>query len=346
MRFSSLVLLSSPAVLAANAQDVNIDSQRAAQAFASSSDGSLKLSKVDAPVRGNGNAQGRQAAKLSINDTPSGYKQKVRGFGAAVTDSTVTVFNYLSKDKLEQLMRDLMTPAGANFALMRHTVASSDLSGNPEYSYDDNNGNPDPNLSSFNLGDRGNAMVKMLAYMKTFQPLMTILGSPWSPPGWMKKNGIILGNTVNNNINMNYADKFADYFLKYLQTYKAGGVNVDAITLQNEPLNSNAGFPTMYLYDYEARQLIQNNVGPRLRGAGLKTEIWAYDHNTGMFCSFHLIRVLRLTIESQMFHRTLRLSSLVLASMSTTLPGTAMQETTTGPRCLTSIRSILMSINT
>lgn len=42
----------------------------------------------------------------------------------------------------------------------------------------------------------------------------------------------------------------------------------------------------MYVYDYESAQLIQKYIGPALAGAGLSTEIWAYDHNTGR----HLIR--------------------------------------------------------
>lgn len=36
----------------------------------------------------------------------------------------------------------------------------------------------------------------------------------------------------------------------------------------------------MYIYADESGSLIQNNVGPALRSAGLNTEIWAYDHNT------------------------------------------------------------------
>lgn len=111
---------------------------------------------------------------------------------------------------------------------------------------------------------------------------MKLLGSCWSPPGWMKLNGVVDGNTTKNNLNTDYADEYAQYFVDYIQAFADGGVTVDAITIQNEPLNSQSGYPTMYLDADTATSLIQNNVGPALSSAGLSTEIWAYDHNTGM----------------------------------------------------------------
>jgi O-glycosyl hydrolase len=257
-----------------------VNAQSAAQSFCSSSDGQYKLSAFDIPVIGNGYPGSRSTWKLSVDDTPSGYKQKILGFGAAVTDSTVTVFNQLSTDSLSSLLRKLLTYDGANFSLFRHTIGSSDLSADPAYTYDDNNGFVDVNLGSFNLGDRGNAMADMLRKMQGINPAMRILGSPWSPPGWMKLNGRLWGTTINNNLNHTYVSQYAQYFVKYLQAFRTRGVTVDAITIQNEPLNSRNGMPTMYIYADEAGQLIQEHIGPALAKAGLSTEIWAYDHNT------------------------------------------------------------------
>jgi len=252
-----------------------------AQAFCSSQDGTYKLSPFSAPVQGPGTPGNTGTWKLDIDDTPSGYKQKVTGFGAAVTDATVSVFNALPADKRAQLLRELMTPEGVNFSLMRHTIASSDLTADPAYSYDDNGGNPDTSLSSFGLGDQGNAMVGLLKAMKELKSDMTLLGSVWAPPGWMQLDHVLTGTTVNNNLDHTYVSQYAQYFVKYLQAYAAAGVSVEAITIQNEPLNSNKDFPTMYIFADESGKLINENVGPALRSAGLNTEIWAYDHNTG-----------------------------------------------------------------
>lgn len=250
------------------------------QAYASSADGTLKLSSYNAPVRGTGSPNGASTWRLSIDDTAAGHKQTIDGFGAAVTDATVAVFNKLPAAKLTELLNNLMTPAGANFAMLRHTIASSDLSADPSYSYDDNGGKVDTTLSSFNLGDRGTTMARLLARMKQLQPSLTILGSPWSPPGWMKLNGVIQGTTTNNNLNHAYVSQFAQYFVKYIKAYASLGAPIDAITIQNEPLNSQAGMPTMYVYADESGSLIQQNIGPALKSAGLSTGVWAYDHNT------------------------------------------------------------------
>ncbi|KAB5571901.1 beta-1,6-glucanase Neg1 [Coniochaeta sp. 2T2.1] len=276
MRCPLAVLLVAPLALAGTITD----RATTPQAFASSSDGSLKLSSYSAPVRGNGSPGGASTWKLSIDDTSSGRKQAIDGFGAAVTDATVAVFNQLPAAKLTELLDKLMTSAGANFALMRHTIASSDLSADPSYSYNDAGGKVDTSLSNFNLGDRGTAMAKLLARLKSLQPALTILGSPWSPPGWMKLNGVLQGTTQSNNLNHAYVSQFAQYFVKYIQAYKNLGAPIDAITIQNEPLNSQAGMPTMYVYADESGDLIQNNVGPALRSAGLNTGVWAWDHNT------------------------------------------------------------------
>lgn len=263
-----------------------------ASAYCSNSDGTYKLSSIEAPVQGTGSPGSESTWKLTVDDTSSGHKQTIVGFGAAVTDATVTSFNTLSSSNLDDLLNTLMTSSGADFSLMRHTIGSSDLSGDPAYTYDDNSNNVDTSLSGFNLGDRGTAMATMLASMTSLKSTLKIFGSPWSAPGWMKLNGVLDGNTSDNNLNdgyltsagtgsTGYASAFAQYFVKYIGAFKDLGATINAITIQNEPLYSSSGYPTMYVYDYEAAQLIENYVGPALEEAGLDTDIWAYDHNTG-----------------------------------------------------------------
>jgi glucosylceramidase len=213
-----------------------------ASAYCSNSDLSYALSSIPAPVQGAGSPGSESTWALTIDDTSTGYKQSITGFGAAVTDATVTSFNTLSSSTLNNLLSSLMTSSGADFSLIRHTIGASDLSGDPAYTYDDNNGNVDTSLSSFNISDRGTAMANLLASMKSKNSKLEILGSPWSPPGWMKINGVIDGSTTNNNLNdgyisqstENHSSEFAKYFVKYIQAYEKLGAVIDAITIQNE----------------------------------------------------------------------------------------------------------------
>ncbi|TGJ80076.1 hypothetical protein E0Z10_g8685 [Xylaria hypoxylon] len=125
-----------------------------------------------APVSGRGTG-GSSTWDLSINDTASGRKQTIIGFGGSVTDATITHFSFL-----------------------RHTIASSDLSCPPVYTYDDAGGNANPNLQNFNIGDRDTAMAKMLTAIRSVKSGVTILGSPWSASGWMKLNRVRLEETA------------------------------------------------------------------------------------------------------------------------------------------------------
>ncbi|CAK4032391.1 Glycoside hydrolase, family 30 [Lecanosticta acicola] len=254
-----------------------------ASAICTNSNGTYNLSSIAAPVQGAGSPGSENTWNLAVDDTSSGHKQSVTGFGAAVTDATVTVFNSLSSSNLSSLLKEI-----SHFSLMRHTIASSDLSGDPAYTYDDNGGNADPNLTGFGLGARGNATASLLAKMKSMNSKLQILGSPWSAPGWMKLNDEIDGSTNNNSLNdgyltnngAQYSSQFAQYFVKYISNFNSAGANITAITIQNEPLNSQAGYPTMYMYDYEQANLVKYYVGPALKNAKLGTAIWAYDHNT------------------------------------------------------------------
>lgn len=314
----------------------------AATSYCSSEDSTYQLSPFDAPVAGAGDAAGASTWTLSVDDTSSGYKQKITGFGAAVTDATVSTFNSLSDDNLSTLLNTLLTTSGADFSLLRHTIAASDLSADPVYTYDDNNNQTDTSLAGFNLGDRGSAMAALLAKMRSLKSGLTILGSPWSAPGWMKLNGVIDGTTVNNNLNPDYRESLAGYFVKYLQAYAEAGAHVDAITIQNEPLNSQSGYPTMYVYADESGDIISQNVGPALEAAGLSTKVWAYDHNTGEYSNVQLSyhehsqrRVPMLTLQKT-YHHTPRPSSTRRRPTSRPSPGTATPATTTGASSPTS----------
>ena len=68
--------------------------------------------------------------------------------------------------------------------------------------------------------------------------------------------------------------------MQYIKAFNNIGARIDAVTIQNEPLNNKSTMPTMVIQGPEAAGLILNNLGPALASANLNTQIWAYDHNT------------------------------------------------------------------
>ncbi|MBS1655797.1 MAG: glucosylceramidase, partial [Bacteroidetes bacterium] len=132
----------------------------------------------------------------------------------------------------------------------------------------------DVNLTNFNLAEDTIYLIPVLKEILTINPNIKILGSPWSPPVWMKDNG----NSVGGSLLPQYYDAYARYFVKYIQAMQAKGIRVDAITPQNEPLYGGNN-PSMVMTALQQADFIKNNLGPSFQSAGITTKIITYDHN-------------------------------------------------------------------
>ena len=160
--------------------------------------------------------------------------QDVLGFGAAFTEASAWLIGQMAPGARAQLMHELFSGEGLGINVTRCCIGASDYS-TALFSYDE--GTPDPTLSRFSI-DRDRAYVLPgLLSARHINPDLFILASPWSPPGWMKNGGSMLGG----NIKPVYFDVYAQYLVKFLQAYKQAGVPIDAITTQNETDTDQAG---------------------------------------------------------------------------------------------------------
>jgi glucosylceramidase len=115
---------------------------------------------------------------------------------------------------------------------------------------------------------------------RKLNPELFLFSSPWSPPGWMKPNGSMLGGAMRK---LNF-EPYARYFLKFLEGYKAEGVSIDAVTVQNETDAEQDGHMPACLWAQEQEiDFVQNHLGPALRKAGSPTKIWILDHNYSLW---------------------------------------------------------------
>ncbi len=216
--------------------------------------------------------------------------QPIEGFGAAFTDSAAYLLNEIAlpKSALTSTMNDLFGRAGNGIGLsfMRTPMGASDLA-RTQYSYDDNNGTADPTLANFSIAHDQADVIPIILQARTLNPQMKLMASPWSPPGWMKTSGSMVGGQLQSTM---YAP-FAGYFVKYLQAYSAAGIPVDYISLQNEPLFVPADYPGMCMPPAPGKKCagvvsptdqttaLRDFVLPALTAAGLTTKVLVYDHN-------------------------------------------------------------------
>lgn len=135
-------------------------------------------------------------------------------------------------------------------------------------------------MSQFSLGQDLKNTVPLLQMAVKMQPDLFIMGTPWSPPAWMKNNNSMYGAPTaggSSTFKEGMQAAYSQYFVKFVQAYAALGIHMAAVTPQNEPLNDGT-LPSMYI-DANAEANLVAQMGPAFKAAGLDTSIWAYDHN-------------------------------------------------------------------
>jgi glucosylceramidase len=202
--------------------------------------------------------------------------QTMDGFGFALTGSSALVIHRMPDAARAALLRELFGRDGASLGIsyLRLSIGASDLSP-ASFTYDEvPPGQTDTALASFTIDADRAHIIPLLKEILAINPNITLLGSPWTAPRWMKDNGSYVGGSL---LPQHY-QAYANYFVKYIQAMKAEGITIAAITPQNEPLNPN-NEPSLVMTAAQQAQFIKCCLGPALRAAGLSTKIFVYDHN-------------------------------------------------------------------
>lgn len=208
---------------------------------------------------------------------PSQRFQDALGFGAAFTDAACYTFNRLDPAARESVFHELFHPSEMGLNLCRTCIGSSDYS-TEMFSYDE--GEPDPEMKRFSIAHDQAYVLPMLREARKVNPELFLFSSPWSPPGWMKAGGSMLGGSMR----QPYYAAYAQYFLKFLQSYAAEGVPIQAVTVQNEvDTDQDARMPAcLWPQEYEIG-FVKNHLGPVLQKNGMATQIWILDHNYNLW---------------------------------------------------------------
>ncbi len=211
---------------------------------------------------------------IYVDDTQT--YQSIAGFGAAFTDSACYLLNEVAAPAARAVVNDLFSRDGAGLGLsfMRNPIGASDIA-RSEYSFDDNGGQPDPQLAHFSVAHADADILPLVLEARRLNPGLQLMANPWSPPGWMKTSGSMVGGSLLPAMDA----PFAGYLVKYLEAYAAAGAPVQFLSLQNEPLYVPANYPGMSMDAGTQAQLLANDVLPALAAANLKTRVLVYDHN-------------------------------------------------------------------
>jgi glucosylceramidase len=227
-----------------------------------------------------------QSARLRFGDSPAGNQtidvneaesfQTIDGFGCCLTGGSAGHLIQMDPPARTALLQELFDTDGAHIGIsyLRVSIGSSDLDART-FSYDDlPAGQTDANMTKFSLAPDRVALIPILKEILAIGPEIKILASPWSPPPWMKANN----DTRGGSLKPQFYAAYAKYFVQYIEGMKAEGIGIDAITIQNEPLNPNNN-PSLFMPAREEGGFIRNHLGLAFHNAGIGAKIILYDHN-------------------------------------------------------------------
>lgn len=203
--------------------------------------------------------------------------QTIDGFGFALTGGSAYLLNKMSaSDRAEVLKRFYDPNAGIGASMVRISIGASDLS-QKCFTYDEKFLGllKDTELKKFNIYAGDKEVIPMLKEILAINPDIKILATPWTAPKWMKSNKLYGGGTLK----PKFYQAYADYFVKYLQTMKDNGINISAVSTQNEP-ECGTNKPSMKMDASSQANFIGKYLGPTLEKNGFgDVEIFCWDHN-------------------------------------------------------------------
>ncbi len=252
------------ALMAFNAEAQSVES------WVTTADGTKLLAKGQ-PVEFKVKSQGRQAP---IIVDPRQTFQCMEGFGYALTGGSAELLMKMTPQARSRTLKELFSEDGLGISYIRLTVGASDMNGSV-FSYDDMpEGKTDFKLKRFSLANDLNDVVPVMKEILQISPDIKVMASPWSAPAWMKEEYDVRGPKLRRDC----YDVYSRYFVKYVQEMAKHGIRIDALTIQNEPLN-NRNTPSMPWDPQDQTEFIRDYLGPQFASNGIETKIILFDHN-------------------------------------------------------------------
>lgn len=195
--------------------------------------------------------------------------QTIEGFGGAFTESAGYCFSKLNIEAQKGIINDYFSKSGANYTLCRIPIGSCDFALS-SYSHSESK-----SLSDFSIERDKKYIIPFIKEALKLNSNIKFVATPWSPPAFMKDNNTrINGGKLLNE----YKLLWAKYLVKFINLYKISGINIDYITIQNEPNASQPWESCTYGADEELDMAI-NYIAPIFKEEKVKTKLLIWDHN-------------------------------------------------------------------
>lgn len=203
--------------------------------------------------------------------------QFMDGFGFTLSQGSAKHLLEMSDSARASLLQELFGKGENDIRIsyLRLAVAASDLNDVP-FSYNDLEDSlaTDPALENFSLSNDTLDVIPVLKQILKINPGIKLMASPWSPPSWMKDNNDTRGGSLLEE----FEGIYACYLVNYIKAMKMEGFEIDALTIQNEPLHPGNN-PSLLMHPEQQARFVGVHLGPAFEENNIKTKILIYDHN-------------------------------------------------------------------
>lgn len=202
---------------------------------------------------------------------------EVRGrfswLGVSMTDASCWLLSRLDPRKRRALLEAVFSPTkGAGLRGVRLNIGASDYS-TGIYNYNENDG--DVEMTKFSVARDDNWVFPMVKEAMSVNPDLFIFAAPWSPPGWMKTTG----NFIDGHFKDGCEQAYANYLTAYVKACRDRGIDIKAVTVQNEATLSTRGTYPSCIFSAEQEEKVAKLFAVGLKNAGLATKPWLWDHS-------------------------------------------------------------------
>jgi len=244
-------------------------------------------------------------AQVQVRVDPTALRQRVWGIGSSFTEASAFVLAHLPPERRRSIMRRAFGNQGANFALARTMIGSSDFSVRGRYAYIEDQ---EAELRDFSLSvdedgfsktehpkirDEGYDLLPMIEEALAIKAEQQddefrIVASAWTAPPWMKdiQDWYAPPSAANDwqgtggCLLPEHEASYAAYLVRYVEAYRARGVPIWALTPVNEPNGNNGQWESMHFTPEQERDFVKTHLGPQLEAsAHPETKILVYDQN-------------------------------------------------------------------
>src|SRR4029077_21025547 len=205
---------------------------------------------------------------------PNRTFQTFHGIGGALTDASAETFAKLPEAKQQEILNAYFDPNnGIGYTLARTNIHSCDFSSG-SYTYV---AEGDKELQSFSVNHDKQFRIPFIKQaLAAAGGKLTLFGSPWSPPAFMKDNNNMLHG---GKLKPEFYQSWANYYAKFIKAYQQEGIPIWGITIQNEPMATQTWESCIYSAEDE-RDFLKHFLGPTMKREGLADKkIIPWDHN-------------------------------------------------------------------